>query len=241
MQKTNFLFSSVGDNTNFDDIWINENMNYDIYVIYYGENEANYNKYASKVKFIEKRKGSKFQNFKYFYENNLDIINKYERFFILDDDINMNVNDINEMFNISKKYNLGICGPSFSKKSKAAWDCTKHKPGILLSYTNFVEVNVPLFNKECLQNLMNKLDSNLVGWGIDLLYIFVNGIDKKDKYAIIHKIICTNPKDEEKNNKNRELTLVKNCDQRIKLWNKFAKKNNLPNMFKDKVYSSILL
>ena len=29
----NFVFSSVGDNTNFDSLWINENMNYDIYIL----------------------------------------------------------------------------------------------------------------------------------------------------------------------------------------------------------------
>ena len=33
--KKNFLFTSAGDNTNFDSLWINDNMNYDIYVIYY--------------------------------------------------------------------------------------------------------------------------------------------------------------------------------------------------------------
>ena len=29
----NFLFSSVGNNTNFDSLWINEDMNYDIYIM----------------------------------------------------------------------------------------------------------------------------------------------------------------------------------------------------------------
>ena len=33
------------------------------------------------------------------------MIETYKRFFILDDDIIMNVNDINEMFQISKQYN----------------------------------------------------------------------------------------------------------------------------------------
>ena len=31
---TNFVFSSVGDNTSFDTLWIGEDMNYDIYVKY---------------------------------------------------------------------------------------------------------------------------------------------------------------------------------------------------------------
>ena len=61
----NLVFTSVGDNSNFDNLWIGNNMNYHIYAIYYGNNEDIYNKYKSKIKFIRKRKGSKFQNFKY--------------------------------------------------------------------------------------------------------------------------------------------------------------------------------
>ena len=63
----NFVFTSVGDHSTFDKNWIGESMQFDIYAIYYGDNEAVYNTYKDNknVKFIEKRKGSKFQNFKY--------------------------------------------------------------------------------------------------------------------------------------------------------------------------------
>lgn len=57
----NFLFSSVGNNTNFDSLWINEDMNYDIYIIYYGDDDTIYNKYKSKVNFIEKEKVVNFK------------------------------------------------------------------------------------------------------------------------------------------------------------------------------------
>ena len=110
----NFVFTSAGDNTTFDFLWINDNIQYDIYVIYYGDNEDTFNQYKAKVKFIEKRKASKFQNFKYFYDTYPDIINQYDRFFILDDDIIFSVEDITNMFKLSRKYNLDICGPSFS-------------------------------------------------------------------------------------------------------------------------------
>jgi hypothetical protein len=41
----NFVFSSVGDNTSFDSLWINDNMDYDIYVIYYGDDENIFTRY----------------------------------------------------------------------------------------------------------------------------------------------------------------------------------------------------
>jgi hypothetical protein len=235
----NFVFSSVGDNTSFDSLWINDNMEYDIYIIYYGDNEDIFNKYKSKVKFIEKRKGSKFQNFKYFYDNYNDIINKYDRFFILDDDIILNVEDINSMFKISKQYDLDICGPSFLPESKISWKMTKHKPNIILTYTNFVEVNVPLFSKTALDKLMNVLDDSLIGWGIDYLYIWANGLDKKTSYAIIHCIQCINPIDNNKNFK-RELDLIKNSENRQFIWEKIAKKINCPTEFNIIEYESII-
>ena len=68
---------------------------------------------------IWKRKGTKFQNFNYIYNNYKNDIMNYERFFIVDDDIIMSTNDINNLFDISKKYDLWICQPSFVPESKS--------------------------------------------------------------------------------------------------------------------------
>ena len=65
--KKNMLFTSAGDNTKFYKAWNGHNMNYDIYVVYYGDSIENYNEYKKNVKYIERRKGSKFQNFFSFY------------------------------------------------------------------------------------------------------------------------------------------------------------------------------
>lgn len=237
---SNFLFSSVGDNTDFDTLWIDENMEYDIYVIYYGNDEEIYNKYKSKVKFIEKRKGSKFQNFTYFYDTYTDIIDKYDRFFILDDDIIFNVRDINSMFKISRHFRLDICGPSFLPESKLSHLVTKHKPNTILTYTNFVEVNVPLFSRPALDNLMKFMDYSLIGWGIDFLYIWSHGMKKSRSYAIVHFVKCINPKDNSKKNKQRELSLLKNCNSRASIWNTYSKKIGCPSSFKIKEYGSII-
>lgn len=161
----NFVFTSAGDNTSFDTLWINDDIKYDIYVIYYGNNEENFNRYKSKVKFVEKRNGSKFQNFKYFYETYPEIINTYDRFFILDDDIIFKVEDITNMFKLSREYNLEICAPSFSRNGHISHKITEHKPNTILTYTNFVEVNVPLFSKNALDKLMAVFDYSLIGWG----------------------------------------------------------------------------
>ena len=221
----NLVFTSAGNNTNFHKLWIGPDKNYDIMVVYYGNDEKMFKNYESKVDYIMKRKGSKFQNFHYVYNNHLDIINKYDRFFILDDDIIFNVNDINEMFHLSQKYNFWICGPTFKnvKECKLSHHITISKPNTLFRYTNFIEVNVPLFNRYALDMLMKHFDPILIGWGIDFLYIWACGNDKKDKYALIDKVTCINPHDNKKNNK-RELNNIKNVHNRKEIWEKFKKK-----------------
>ena len=152
-EHKNFVFTSCGNNTKFHELWCDDNRNYDIYAIYYRDDPEIFDMYKNKVNYIESRKGSKFQNFHYFYNKYPDIINKYERFFILDDDIIFNTDDINEMFKISKEYGLWICAPSYSDKGKISWSHTKHKPNTLLRYTNFIEVGTGLFNKQALTKL----------------------------------------------------------------------------------------
>lgn len=239
----NMVFTSAGDNTNFIKWWCSskEIQKYDIYVFYYGNDDTNYKHYGSHVTHIERSIGSKFQNFYKFWQKYYEIIDQYDRFFILDDDIEITCEDINEMFEISKKHNLEICAPSFTNKSQVTYNITGHKDNILLSYTNFVEVNTPLFTKTALETLMKVYDPILIGWGIDILYIWANGLHNKNSYAIVHKIQCRNPPTDTKKNKTRELLLVKDAEIRDIIWKKYAAIINCPNFFKPLEYLSIPL
>ena len=230
IQKKNLVFTSVGDNTNFDKLWCQSGRNYDIWVVYYGKNEDNYQKYRKKVDYIEKRKGSKFQNFHHIYNTKFEELQKYDRFFILDDDIIFETPDINKMFEISKKYNLDICGPTFKTNgsSKISHAITRQESNNLLRYTNFIEVNVPLFNRNALNKFMKYYDPILIGWGIDYLYIWALGKDRKRAYALVDSVSCINPHDKEKNGK-RELTILKDVNERVEKWNLIKKKYKIPD------------
>lgn len=242
----NFVFTSAGNNTNFDKLWLGPQQNYDVYVIYYDNNDSIYERYNKNkhIKQIERRKGSKFQNFLYFYNKYPQIISKYDRFFILDDDIIFNVDDINKMFSISKEYNLDICGPSFIPPSKLSWNITKHVKNILLTYTNFVEVNTMLFSKYALNNLMKYMIPELICWGIDLLAIWANGINKINKYAIIHCVKCINPDNELKGINIREIDKLDRFNNRSRIFKEYIKQIKIYNEiinFKSKEYKSLQL
>jgi hypothetical protein len=237
------IFTSAGNNTNFHNIWISENQEYDIYVVYYGDNETLFNEYREKSTFAIKNKGSKFQNFYYFYNNYREIVDSYDLFLIIDDDIVIESSDINKLFDISIKYNLSICQPSFKvdKLCKITYPITRNKKNTLLTYTNFIEVNAPLFNKEALIKLMEKYDPVLIGWGIDYLYIQINGMNKKDSYAVIHEVSCINPTDDGKIICRRELNLIPDVKKRRYFWENYAEKNGYLKQIKPVSYLDIPL
>tara|TARA_Y100000590_G_scaffold1649_1_gene2052 strand:- start:1676 stop:2518 length:843 start_codon:yes stop_codon:yes gene_type:complete len=223
----NLVFTSAGNNTQFHTLWLNGNPNFDTWCIYYGDNDEKYNEYKKKVKYIERRKGGKFQNFHYIYNKYRDLVLSYERFFILDDDIIFETKDINKMFDISIEYDLDICGPTFKPTGgKISHEITTQRPNSKLRYTNFIEVGVSLFNKKALINLMKYYDPILIGWGIDYLSIWANGQDKKDKYALIDEVSCINPHDNTKSN-GRENKLVKGFNNEANIWHKFKNKLNI--------------
>jgi len=240
--KKNMVFTSAGDNTLFHKLWTGLDANYDIYVIYYGDNEQNFETYKKVVKHIERRKGSKFQNFHYFYKTRPEIIAQYERFFIVDDDIMMFTQDINEMFKYSVKYNLAICQPAFKECGKISHDITKQDNETLIRFTNFIEVNTPLFTKVAMENLMRVYIPELIGWGIDYLYMWANGLEKENFYAVINAVGCINPDDNAKliTGRGRELNLIPNVNNRAPIWHAYADKLGIPKIYTHKTYFTIL-
>jgi hypothetical protein len=230
------LFTSVGDNTDFHNRWCSENRNYDIIAYYYGNSDDNYNLYKNKVDVLLRKKGYKWPLLLEYYRNNKSVFENYERYFIVDDDIVLTTNEINSLFDISDKYNLSICGPAFSKKGKYA-KLAPPKENTVLRYTNWIENNAPIFNYTALTNFLKVYDGSIKGWGVDHLYLWVNGKYKENKnIAIIDEIVAINPKDNNKILGKREWN-VKNEYQD---WIKLKKKLNIGNFTGDKIFGEIV-
>ena len=192
----NLVFTSAGGNTNFDEFWLEKERDYDVWVIFYGDDEDKFNYYKERVEFIEKRKGDKWQNFHYVYHQYSKELSQYERFFLLDDDIIITTPDINKMFSISKESTLWICQPSFAKGSRLGHLINIHDPHYYLRYTNFVENNTPLMTRKAIDNFFTLYSPDeLDPHGTDFTYIWANGVEEKQRYAVIDSIQCVNPVD----------------------------------------------
>jgi hypothetical protein len=230
------LFTSAGDRAIIDKYWVGADRKYDIFLCYYGNKTD-----KPLLKFTDyyaERKGSKFQNFYSFWQNqdnnSMQIIQnnpdkpkfnikKYDYYFIVDDDIIISTSNINKLFKIISRFELDIIQPSFILgQSQISHPITVSRNNSFMRYTNFIEVNTPVFNKIALERCMQIYDPILVGYGIDYLFIWVLGQNNQNKYAIVDTIKCINPICE-----NREINVLQSFKDRVKNWLIVSKKYNI--------------
>ena len=231
----NIVFTSVGGNTNWDELWLGENRNYDVWVVYYGDDDEYFNKIKDKVEFAEKRKGDKWQNLYYVWNKYTKELSNYKRIFSLDDDIIFKTEDINEMFEIHEQCDLWICQPSFdvAAGSRLGWRFNAHDPQYFLRYTNFVENNSPLMLRECLESFFKIYNpKELDPHGTDYVYMYTNGvrsIKNRKRFAVIDKIKCVNPINKIINGKEvRECLNLNSLQKQVDRWEAFSKKHDMP-------------
>lgn len=226
------MFTSAGDRSGFDHKWVGPGQEFDLFVVYYGDDDERFERYRQQARWIIRRKGSKYQNFHHFYHANPEIVGRYRRFFILDDDLAFDGGHaaINRMFAVARRYRLAICGPSFISDGKVSHDINAHRPGVARAYTNFVEVNAQLFSRPALDRLMRWLTPELIGWGIDFLATWANGMDRQRDYAVVHEVRCWNPHDHDRDHR-RELDLIPGVNQRQAVWEAYAQSIGCPAEF----------
>lgn len=242
--NSNLLFTSCGDQTTCHELWTKSNRNYDIMAVYYGDDDVRFKTYCECFDYVFRHKGSKFQNFFSFYRGS-NILSRYERIFIVDDDIVIDTSQINSLFDFSVDLKLEICSPSITKDSKVSHDVTVSQSDCLYRYTNFIEVNTPLMTRDAIQRLNKVYNSRLIGWGVDWLYIWAccdQNIPTTDtrKFAINDQITCVNPHDVKKQDKRELYKLPNSSDtQRRDMWWKYAKYVGCPSEWTTKTLKKI--
>ena len=211
-QKRDYLlFSSIGDRDSTKkcvNMWLEDsNRNYDTIFYYY--KEAPENCLADQCKY---KKGFKFENFADYASKN--DISGYKAVWIVDDDIQIRTKDINKMFEIFTKYKLDLGSPSFSKDSRTYWlDILGNKENNILHYTNFVEVNTPIFNQKALKKCFDTFYKSKTAWGCD--FIWSKLLNYKNIGVIDEAIIYNSPEELSALDDTKETGLVRADHQDI--------------------------
>lgn len=243
-QRKNLVFTSAGDRTSFFRHWLSNGgedaRTFDLCVCYYGDKQDS--PWAQYADHYFERKGSKFQNFHALWVSKPEVFAPYERFFIVDDDIILSGSDIEKLFRVHEEYNLDILQPSFiDGDSKISHKITRQVRKYKLRFTDFVEVNTMLFARSALETCMERYDPRLVGWGVDFMFIWILGRERKNKYAVVDAVGCINPKADEHNGEVRLIDQLQSTNDRMNTWTLVSKEIGMPVAYwMPRVYSAIV-
>jgi hypothetical protein len=186
----NLIISTVGDESLHHE-WIKNDPNFDLVLLYYGDNSEVVNEYAKQTPYVYAAKGEKYHLIKSLILLSPEFISNYIHIWIPDDDVSISTENINKLFNIANQYQLSISQPAM--EGYISHEITKPIPNSLLRYTNFVEVLAPLFNKKTLFKVYDTFNLNYSAWGYDYLWPHLLNYPQ-NKIAIIDDITMTHTK-----------------------------------------------
>lgn len=235
-QNKSLVFTSAGDNNNLLG-WCSGFKNFDLWTSYYGDNPSE--KLINASDYFYMKKGGKFPNFHYAFNNYKKIFDKYEAILIMDDDILIDSKDINRLFKVREEKDLWLLQPSFSRKGKISFRINEVSIFSKIRFTNFVEITCPLFEMERLKSFMKVYEPKLNCWGVDLWYcqhLMKDRDFNNRKIAIVDEVVCINPKDSHKPGGQREIDILLTENERKKSWEEIMNKYNLMDFYPQITY-----
>jgi len=116
------------------------------------------------------------------------LLEEYEYFYFLDDDISLDTAAINRMFELSRTFGTSISQASLSHDSFCSWPIFKNKPNCLLRYMGQIEVMAPLFSRAALKQCLVSFNENKSSWGLDSVWPKILGYPL-NKLAVFDDVI----------------------------------------------------
>ncbi len=179
--KRNVVLSVSGNNSFFRR-FLGKNDNFDLIILFYENDEKVFDQLKSEGFNIYKCNGEKWNVLHKFFLDHNELFDKYDNFWFPDDDILIDSESINILFNLHSLLDLWISQPSIL--GYTSHDITKHDPSYVLRYTNFVEIMCPLMSCNTLKFILNTFNLNESGWALDFLWPKLLNFPK-DRIAII--------------------------------------------------------
>ena len=176
--RNNLIVVCVGP-TSIHRNWIDDDRNYDLMLVDYGDNES----YKDDGEYYVKCSGTKMHIISDIADQ---IPDNYEYLFFPDDDLYFKTYQANHLFDVALKYKLKLCQPSIV--GYYSLEINLHHPGNVLRYTNFVEIMCPCFDRESFEICRPTFKYSKSCWGIDLLWTKLLGYPE-DKIAIIDEVV----------------------------------------------------
>ena len=136
---------------------------FDLHLLIYDDS---YNKFCNDSDFVACDSGYKMDMTYRYLHRHMELLDQYEYFFLLDDDIIISTEEVNRLFAIMREYHLKIAQPSLVM-SYYTYRHTAYHPFYVLRYTNFVEMMMPCFSTDALKSVLPTFEAKVRWRGIE--------------------------------------------------------------------------
>jgi hypothetical protein len=211
------VFTSAGDR-NVVAGWLPPDgaRDFDLFVAFYGEDEARFAELCRLADRVWRIKGGKAQNLRALVLSRELDLSPYTHVWLPDDDLLLAPADIPRLFDLAEHFGFAVCQPAFDPLGKVSYPLTaaaENRAQVRL--TSFVEVTCPLFRREELERFLAVFDGSLSGWGLDLWFGHVLGADIPGRFGVIDAVTVFNPHDRQKPGGYREIATLKPNAERV--------------------------
>lgn len=163
--------------------YLEGDADFDLHLMIY---DGSYNKFQHDADFICCDAGYKMDMAYRYLHRHPELLEAYDYFFLVDDDIQMTTESVNRLFQLMRQYELKIAQPSLVM-SYYTYEHTLHNPTSKLRYTNFVEMMMPCFSREALVQVLPTFEEKVRWRGIEWHWPVLIHTNKKDM-AIIDEV-----------------------------------------------------
>lgn len=173
--KKNAVFIPVGKDSLHRQL-LKGDADFDLHLLIY---DGSYNKFCNDSDFVACDAGYKMDMTYRYLHRHPELFEKYEYFFLLDDDIVISTEDVNRLFSMMREYQLKIAQPSLVM-SYYTYKHTAFHPFYILRYTNFVEMMMPCFSRDALKAVLPTFEQKIRWCGIEMHWPVLVGSNHKD-------------------------------------------------------------
>lgn len=173
--KKNAVFVPVGKDSLHRQL-LKGDADFDLHLLIY---DGSYSKFCNDTDFIACDAGYKMDMTYRYLHRHPELFEKYEYFFLLDDDIVISTEDVNRLFSMMREYQLKIAQPSLVM-SYYTYKHTAFHPFYILRYTNFVEMMMPCFSRDALKAVLPTFEQKIRWCGIEMHWPVLVGSNHKD-------------------------------------------------------------
>jgi len=122
------------------------------------------------IRYAHQFAGGKLQGIMAFMEEYPSIIDEYDYFMLLDDDLILSFDSLRRIVALLGRFPFPLASPALSYDSFFSWPLMLANDRFLFRCTDFVEVMMPIMSREFMLAAMPAFNDNFSGWGHEWLW-----------------------------------------------------------------------